>query len=118
MVAWMRWIIGMEKARIGNKGYLSMEGNYAQVQVQRGAQNPNSGQKPEKLRKEKAAKTRVSQTYPLRKISSSRSGCSGNHCKLTVLRKLTVPSISFMLHIVPTVASNMLLLRGFTPPGP
>ena len=46
--------------RVGNKGHLSMEREYAQVQVQRGAQEPNQRQKRENREKEKAAKTRVS----------------------------------------------------------
>ena len=54
MVAWMRWINGMALARIGNKGHLSMEGNYAQVQVQRGAQNPNQRAKTRKTLKRKS----------------------------------------------------------------
>src|SRR4051812_23134816 len=29
---WMRWITGMALARVGNKGHLSMEKKYAQVQ--------------------------------------------------------------------------------------
>ena len=61
----MRWINGMALARVGNKGHLSMERKYAQVQVQRGAQKPNQRAKARKnQKKEKAAKTRVSQTYP------------------------------------------------------
>src|SRR3954464_591501 len=54
MVAWMRWINGMTLARIGNKGNLSMEGNYGQVQVQRGAQNPNQRAKTRKTSKTKS----------------------------------------------------------------
>src|SRR4051812_14560105 len=44
---------------------------------------------------------------PLRKISSSRFGCSGNHRKLTVLQKLAASRISFLPHNVPIVASNI-----------
>src|ERR1041384_8772478 len=66
LVAWMRWINGMALSRVGNKGHLSMERKYAQVQVRRGAREPNQRQKRENREKEKAAKTRVSQTYPLR----------------------------------------------------
>src|SRR3954471_23911279 len=54
MVAWMRWINIMALERIGNKGHLSMEGNYAQVQVQRGAQNPNQRAKTRKTLKRKS----------------------------------------------------------------
>ena len=64
MVAWMRWIHEMTMERHGNKGYLSMERKYAQVQVQRVAQQPNQRAKIQKNSEEKAAKTRVSQTYP------------------------------------------------------
>ena len=62
LVAKLRWITGMALAWIGIKGHLSMERRYALVQVQRGAQEPKQRQKREKPRKEKAAKTGVSQT--------------------------------------------------------
>ena len=85
----MRWVNGMAMARIGNKGHLSMERKYAQVQVQRGAQEPNQRTKSEKnCEKKKLRKPGCHKPTPLRKISSSRFGCSGNHRKLTVLRKL------------------------------
>ena len=42
------------------QGHLSMERRYAQVQVQRGAREPNQRTKTRKPRKRKAAKTRVS----------------------------------------------------------
>src|SRR3954465_15673157 len=38
--------------------------------------------------KKKLRKPGCHKPTPLRKILSSRFGCSGNHCKLTVLRKL------------------------------
>ena len=53
LVAWMRWINGMELARIGIKGHLSMERRYAQVQVHRGAQEPNQRTKTRKTTKRK-----------------------------------------------------------------
>src|SRR4051812_48375499 len=47
------------------------------------------GDKNEKNReKEKLQKPGCHKPTPLRKISSSRFGCSGNHCELTVLRNL------------------------------
>src|SRR3954463_3726032 len=69
--------------------------------------NRKSRNNSEKFSKKKVPKSRVSQTYPLRKISSSRFGCSGNHRKLTVLRKLVASRISFLPHTVPIVASNI-----------
>ena len=48
MVAWMRWINGMALERVLNKGNLSMERKYAQVQVRRGAREPNQWQKRER----------------------------------------------------------------------
>ena len=54
LVAWMRWVTGMALARIGIKDHLSMERRYAQVQVQRGAREPNHRQKREKPRKRKS----------------------------------------------------------------
>src|ERR1043165_2338509 len=53
LVARLRWIKGMSLARVGNKGHLSMERKYAQVQVQRGAQEPNQRQKRERPRQRK-----------------------------------------------------------------
>ena len=50
----LRWVYGMALAWIGKKGHLSMEREYAQVQVQRGAQEPNQRQKREKPRKRKS----------------------------------------------------------------
>src|SRR3954465_9818616 len=44
----------MAMARVGNKGHLSMERKYAQVQVQRGAQEPNQRRKPRKPQKIKS----------------------------------------------------------------
>ena len=58
LVAWMRWINGMALARVGNKGHLSMERKYAQVQVQRGVREPNQRQKREKPRKRKSCENR------------------------------------------------------------
>src|ERR1041384_5925936 len=68
MVAGMRWINGMTLARIVNKGHLSMEGNYAQVQVQRGAQNPNQRAKTRKTLKRKSCENQgVTNLPPLEK---------------------------------------------------
>ena len=53
LVAWMRWVTGMALKRVGIKGHLSMERKYAQVQVRRGAREPNQRQKQEKPRKRK-----------------------------------------------------------------
>ena len=50
----MRCINAMTLERIGNKGHLSMEGYYDQVQVQRGAQNPNQRAKTRKTSKRKS----------------------------------------------------------------
>src|SRR3954466_5701065 len=46
----------------------------------------------------------VTNLPPLEKISSSRFGCSGNHRKLTALRQLAAPRISFLPHNVSMVA--------------
>src|SRR3954470_22176541 len=68
MVAWMRWVNGMALPRIGNKGHLSMEINYAQVQVQRGAQNPNQRTKTRKTSKRKSCENQgVTNLPPLEK---------------------------------------------------
>ena len=90
----MRRISGMAMARVGIKGYLSMERKYAQVQVQRGAQEPNQRTKTRKTAKRKSCENQCHKPIPLRKISSSRFGCSGNHHKLTVLRNFTASQIS------------------------
>src|SRR3954467_13717239 len=78
-------------------------------QVQRGDQNQisrKSRNKSEKfLEKESSEIQGVTDLPPLEKISSSRFGCSGNHRKLTVLRKLAASRISFLPHTVPIVAS-------------
>jgi hypothetical protein len=44
----------MALARVGNQGHLSMEKKYAQVQVQRGAQEPKQRQKREKSKNRKS----------------------------------------------------------------
>ena len=63
----MRWINGMAMARMGNKGHLSMERNYAQVQVQRGAQEPNQRTKTRKnSEKKKLRKPGCHKPTPLR----------------------------------------------------
>ena len=117
MVAWMRWINGMTLARTGNKGHLSMEGNYAQVQVQRGAQNPNQRTKMRKTEERKSCENQgVTNLPPLEKISSSRFGCSGNHRKLTILRKLVASRTSSYCILFPRW--HPIYLRGFTSPGP
>ena len=68
MVDMMRWINGMALPRIGNKGHLSMESKYAQVQVQRGAQEPNQRTKTRKNReKKKLRKSGCHKPTPLRK---------------------------------------------------
>src|ERR1043165_7544518 len=54
LVAKMRWVNGMALARVGDKGHLSMERKYAQVQVRRGAQEPNQRTKTRKPRKRKS----------------------------------------------------------------
>ena len=53
LVAWVRWISGIALERVGIKDHLSMKKKYAQVQVQRGAREPNQRQKREKPRKRK-----------------------------------------------------------------
>ena len=52
----MGWINGMTWERLGIKGHLSKERKYAQVQVQRVAQNQTNWQNAEKLRKRKGRK--------------------------------------------------------------
>src|SRR4051812_40555440 len=84
------------------------------AQTQTNRANPEINQK--RLGKEKLQKSRVSQTYPLRNISSSRFGCSGSHWNHTVSIKLIASQVSFLLHSVSSVASNICLLRGFTSP--
>ena len=61
----MRWVTGMALKRLGIKGHLRMERKYAQVQVRRGAREPNQRQNEKNREKEKAMKTRVSQHLPL-----------------------------------------------------
>src|ERR1043165_8366244 len=58
LVARLRWVTGMALARVGIKGHLSMKRKYAQVQVQRGAQEPKQRQKREKPRKRKSCENR------------------------------------------------------------
>src|SRR3954464_7224749 len=70
--------------------------------------NRKSRNKSEKFsKKRKFQNPGCHRPTPLRKISSSRFGCSGNHHKLTVLRKLVASQISFLPHTVPMVASNI-----------
>src|SRR3954467_4344620 len=67
--------------------------------------NRKSKNKSEKfLEKESSEIQGVTNLPPLEKISSSRFVCSGNHRKLTVLRKLAASQISFLPHTVPMVA--------------
>ena len=54
LVARLRWINGMALEMVGIKDHLSMERRYAQVQVQRGAQEPNQRQKRENREKRKS----------------------------------------------------------------
>src|SRR3954470_12442724 len=80
-------------------------------QVQRGdpiKSNRKSRNKSEKFSKKESSEIQgVTNLPPLEKISSSRFGCSGNHRKLTVLRKLAASLISFLPHTVPRVVSNI-----------
>src|SRR3954464_3516681 len=67
--------------------------------------NHKSRNKSEKFSKKESSEIQgVTNLPPLEKISSSRFGCSGNHHKLTVLRKFAASQISFLPHIVPIVA--------------
>src|SRR3954454_13829221 len=64
--------------------------------------NRKSRNKSEKFSKKESSKIQgVTNLPPLEKISSSRFGCSGNHRKLTVLRKLAASRISFLPHTLP-----------------
>src|SRR3954471_5017416 len=80
-------------------------------QVQRGDQNKIQSQIQKYIRKvfekRKFRNPGCHRPTPLRKISSSRLGCSGNHRKLTVLRKLVASRVSFLPPIVLRVASNI-----------
>ena len=116
MVAWTRWINGMELTRIGNKGHLSMEGNYAQVQVQRGAQNPNQRARTRKTSKRKGSKNQgVTNLPPLEK---SRPRDLVAQETIATLPSLGNSLLLGFLHTIPMVASNIYQLRGFTSPGP
>src|SRR3954470_19948284 len=85
-------------------------------QVQRGdpiKSNRKSRNKSEKFSKKKSSEIQgVTNLPPLEKISSSRFGCSGNHRKLTVLRKLVASRISFLPHTVPIVAIQHISAEG------
>ena len=64
----MRWVNGMAWARVGNKGHLSIERKYAQVQVQRGAQEPNQRAKARKTAKRNSCENQgVTNLPPLEK---------------------------------------------------
>src|SRR4051812_10580559 len=70
--------------------------------------NRKSRNKSEKFSKKESSEIQgVTNLPPLEKISSSRFGCSGNHRKLTILRKPVASQISFLPHNVPRVASNI-----------
>src|SRR4051812_29081199 len=109
----------MALARVGNQGHLSMENKYAQVQVQRGAQEPKQRQKTRKIEKsKKLRKPGCHKPTPLRinlvlEIWLLREPLQTYRPSATCC----FSDFFFLLHIVPTVASN-IYMRGFTSPGP
>ena len=92
MVAWMRWINGMALERLGNKGHLSLEGKYAQVQVQRVAKNPNQWAKSRKTQKGKSCENQgVTNLPPLEKSHPRDLVAQGTTANL--------PSLGNSLHL-------------------
>src|SRR3954451_15375240 len=81
--------------------------------------NRKSRNKSAKFSKKESSEIQgVTNLPPLEKISSSRFGCSGNHCKLTVLRQLAASRIFFLTAYCCYSSNPIYLLRGFTSPGP
>src|SRR3954468_16914039 len=79
--------------------------------------NRKSRNKSQSFRKKESSEIQgVTNLPPLEKISSSRFGCSGNHRKLTALRKLAASRISFLTAYCSHSSNPIYLLRGFTSP--
>ena len=105
----MRWVTGMALARVGIKGHLSMKRNMLKFKSNEVLKNKTSGQKREKPRKKKKLrKPGCHKPTPLR---------INLVLEIWLLRepsKTYRPSATccfsvffFLLHIVPTVASNI-----------
>ena len=107
LVAGLRWINGMALARVGNKGHLSMERKYAQVQVRRGAREPNQRQKREKPRKKRLRKPGCHKPTPLRINLVLEIWLLREPLQTYCPSETWCFSDFFLLHTVPTVASNI-----------
>src|ERR1043165_5439404 len=106
LVAWVRWISGMALARVGNKGHLSMEKKYAQVQSPTRCSRNKPARKTEK--KKKVRKPGCHKPTPLRinlvleiwlLREPSQTYRPSATCRFS--------DFFYLLHIVPTVASNI-----------
>ena len=108
LVANMRWIRGMALAWIGIKGHLSMEKKYAQVQVQRGAREPNQRTKTRKtVTKKKLRKPGCHKPTPLRINLVLEIWFLREPLQTYSPSETCCFSDFFLLHIAPTVASNI-----------
>src|SRR4051812_46887545 len=105
---WLRWITGMALTRVGNKGHLSMKKKYAQVQSPTRCSRTKTAAKTRKIEKtKKLRKPGCHKPTPLR---------INLVLEIWLLREpsqIYRPSATccfseffFLLHIVPTVASN------------
>ena len=108
---------------LGNQGLLEQGtkicSSFKSNELLKTQSNGKSRNKSAKFLEKESSKIQgVTNLPPLEKISSSRFGCSGNHCKHTVLRKLISFRVSFLPHIVPLVVSKIFWLRGFASPNP
>src|SRR3954465_5158007 len=95
-------------AGVGIKVHLSMERKYAQVQVQRGAQEPNQRTKTRKPRKRKSCENQGVTNLPLRinlvlEIWLLREPSQTYRPSETCC----FSNFFFLRHTVPTVASNI-----------
>ena len=116
---WLGWVgsRGDPGKGLGNQGLLEQGtkicSSFKSNELLKTQSNGESGNKSEKISEKESSKIQgVTNLPPLEKISSSRFGCSGNHCKHTVLRKLISFRVSFLPHSVPSVASKNLLAQG------
>ena len=108
-VAWRGWIKGRILERfLENQGPLEQGKKICSSSKSKELlQIKPTGKSRNKPEKQKSQNPGCHKPTPLRKISSSRFGCSGNHWKHTVLRNPVVSRVSSFLHSVPSVVSKI-----------
>ena len=108
LVAWMRWINGMALERVGNKGHLSMEKKYAQVQSPTRCSRTKTAAKTRKtVKKKKLRKPGCHKPTPLRINLVLEIWLLKEPSQTYLPSETRCFSDFFLLHIVPTVASTI-----------